>query len=96
MTEDEFSKQFGGHFGRDSGTEAQRAEDIMRQLIRLTIKFRDQWKRNRNETVTVADTKKATIAYIAAVRTGKIPAGLGFKIEELVRLWLREINGRRY
>ena len=96
MTEDEFKEEFDRIFRSDKSAEARRANDITRQLIRLTIEFRDEWKRNCNEIVTVADAKKATIAYVAAIRTGKIPSGLSDKIENLVRLWLREINGRRY
>jgi len=69
---------------------------VLGKLIRLTIEFRDRWKADKNEILTVEDTKKATEIYMSILKTGQLPDKLEEKIDRLVRIWLKEINGRTY
>jgi hypothetical protein len=62
----------------------------------LTIEFRDDWKAKRDEIVTVDDARQATEVYLAILKTGRIPKDLDYKVEQLVRLWLKEINGKTF
>ena len=65
------------------------------QLIRLTLEYRDMLAAEKNEILTVAETREAIEAYKIAIETDKIPEGLNEKISGLVKLWLKVINSKR-
>ncbi|UCD95351.1 MAG: hypothetical protein JSU69_04695 [Candidatus Zixiibacteriota bacterium] len=65
---------------------------VLGKLIRLTIAYRDRWKAEKDEILTVEETRKALDAYQAVLKDGKMPEGLDRKTAGLVKLWLKEIN----
>ena len=67
---------------------------VLGKLIRLTIAFRDRWKAKTGEILTVEETEKALDIYQAVLKNGQLPEGLDTKTAGLVRLWLKEINGK--
>jgi hypothetical protein len=67
--------------------------DVFRQLIDLTLQFRDNLKAETGRILTVGETRRALDIYLKAVKEGRISTNLDDRIEALVRLWLKEING---
>lgn len=89
-------RRFFGEMLKEQGYVSSESMAIFGKLINLTVGFRDRWKAEKNEIVTVDDTRKALDAYSAALKEERIPDGLERKIEELVRLWLQKINRKFY
>jgi len=89
-------RRFFGELLFEQGEISSESMAVLGKLIRLTIDYRDKLKSETGEILTVQETKKATIAYVAALRDGVIPEGLDEKIRNLVRLWLKEINKKFY
>jgi hypothetical protein len=69
---------------------------VVKQLVELTLQYRDELKTERNETLTVGETRVAIEIYWLALQKGHMPTRLEPKIEALVRLWLKEINRLTY
>jgi len=93
--EDDLRKYFG-EIMKQEGDIPSEALTVLGKLIRLTIDFRDKWKAEKNETLTVEETKNAVEIYLNIIKTGMFPNRLEEKIDRLVRLWLKEINGKTY
>ncbi len=81
---------------RQEGQIPSEALTVLGKLIRLTIQFRDEWKKEKNEILTVEETKAAVEIYLTVIKTGLLPNRMEEKIDRLVRLWLKEINGKTY
>ncbi len=81
---------------RQEGQIPSEALTVLGKLIRLTIEFRDEWKKEKNEILTVEETKAAVEIYLTVIKTGLLPNRMEEKIDRLVRLWLKEINGKTY
>jgi hypothetical protein len=93
--EDDLRRYFG-ELMKQEGEIPSEALAVLGKLIRLTIEFRDQWKKENNESLTVEETRAAIEIYLTVVKTGLLPNRLEEKIDRLVRLWLKEINGKTY
>ena len=93
--EDDIRRYFG-ELLKQEGEIFPEALEVLGKLIRLTINFRDDWKKEKNEILTVEDTKAAVNIYLTVIKTGLLPNRLDEKIDRLVRLWLKEINGKSY
>lgn len=93
--EDDIRRYFG-ELLKQEGEIPGEALEVLGKLIRLTINFRDDWKKEKNEILTVEDTKVAVKIYLTVIKTGLLPNRLNEKIDRLVRLWLKEINGETY
>lgn len=89
-------KRLFGKMLKEEGYIPSESMAIFGKLIRLTIEFRDLWKAKKNEILTVEDTRKATSVYVSALKEGRIPENLDEKTAGLVRLWLKEINGKAF
>lgn len=89
-------RRYFGELLKAEGSVPPKAMTVLGKLIRLTIEFRDRWKAEKNEILTVEDTKKATKIYMSILKTGQPPDKLEEKIDKLVRIWLKEINGKTY
>ena len=68
------------------------AMDVLRQLIRLTLDYRDKMKAETGEILTVGDTRIAVDIYLGVIKTGRMPAEMTDRIGSLVKYWLQEIN----
>jgi hypothetical protein len=66
---------------------------VLGKLIRLTLDYRDRLAAETGEILTVEETRRGISAYLEAIESEKIPPGLNKKIEGLVLLWLKHING---
>jgi hypothetical protein len=64
------------------------------KLIRLTLEYRDRLVEEKNEILTVEETRKGLDAYMAVLKENRLPEGLDEKIGKLVKLRLKEINGK--
>jgi hypothetical protein len=64
------------------------------RLIDLTLEYRDKLKARTGEILSIEETKMAINIYVVAQETGKLPSNLDSKTRPLIRLWLREIDGR--
>ena len=81
---------------KGKGNLSEKEMEVFKKLVRLTLKFRDKWLKEKNEILTVGETQQAIDIYIA-ILSGKHPEKIiDVKIDELVRLWLREINNENY
>jgi hypothetical protein len=89
-------RRFFGDMLKREGSISSEALEVFGKLIRLTIDFRDQWKSKKGEVLTVEDTRKAIDIYTAVLEKGIMPDDLDEKINRLVRLWLKKINGKTY
>jgi len=89
-------RRFFGELLKEQGYIPSESMATFGRLINLTVAFRDCWKAEKNEIVTVDDTRKALKAYSAALKEERIPDGLERKVEELVKWWLQKINGKSY
>ena len=69
---------------------------IVGKLIRLTLEYRDNLKSQKNEKLTVEDTRRALDIYEQVIKTGKMPSETDDKITGLVKLWLQKINKHRF
>jgi hypothetical protein len=87
-------KRFFGELLKEQKYIPSESMEVLGKLIRLTIAFRDRWKAERDDILTVEDTRNALDAYQAVLSGGKLPEGLDEKTIELVRFWLKEINGK--
>lgn len=67
---------------------------VLGKLIRLTLEYRDRLVEEKNEILTVEETRKGLDAYMAVLKENRLPEGLDEKIGKLVKLWLKEINGK--
>ncbi|MEW5923342.1 MAG: hypothetical protein AB1746_05080 [Candidatus Zixiibacteriota bacterium] len=95
MKQDELRK-FLGIMLHEAGYLDSEAFAVFGQLIRLTIEYRDKWKAEKDEILTVRDTKKALRIYEEVLKTGMMPDNLEAKIDGLIRLWLKKINGLHF
>ncbi len=89
-------RRFFAELLRDHGYIPTSAMQTMGKLIRLTVEYRDQWKDQHHEILTVGETRMAIEIYIKAIETETRPVRVGPKIDGLIRLWLKEINGRKF
>ena len=89
-------KRFFGELLKEEKYISSESMAVFGKLIRLTIAFRDRWKAEENEIVTIDDTRRALDVYVTALKEGKLPDDLDKKTTELVKLWLRKINGKFY
>ncbi len=89
-------RRYFGELLKQEGEISSEAMEVLGKLIRLTIEFRDDWKKEKNEILTVEDTRGAIEIYFTVIKTGVLPNRLDKKIDRLVRLWLKEINGKTY
>jgi len=93
MNEDDISrylaKMLKGH--GDYGSEA---FAVVGRLIRLTLEYRDRWKAEKGEILTVEDTRWALEIYEHVLKSGHIPDELDDKIAGLVKLWIKNITGQ--
>jgi hypothetical protein len=78
---------------KQHGEISSEAMRVFGKLVRLTLSYRDRLNAERNETLTVDETRRGLDAYMAALSAGKIPDEYNDKIKGLVILWLKEING---
>jgi len=69
---------------------------VFEKLTDLTISFRDRWKAEHCEILTVEETRNALTVYMTALRIERMPDNLSEKTAGLVKLWLKEINGITY
>ena len=67
--------------------------DVLKKLINLTLRYRDKLKAETGEILTVGETRQAIDIYLKAIKQGQISTNLDDKIEFLVKLWFKEING---
>lgn len=95
MNQDELRK-FLGIMLHEAGYLDSEAFAVFGRLIRLTIEYRDKWKAEKGEILTVEETKEALNIYEEALKTKTMPDNISAKIDGLVRLWLREINGLHF
>jgi hypothetical protein len=65
---------------------------VFGHLIRLTLQYRDNLVAEKNEILTVEETRKGLESYMAALKSDHLPESLEPKIAGLVQLWLKEIN----
>lgn len=72
------------------------AMQTMGKLIRLTVEFRDRWKEEHHEILTVGETRAAIGIYLKILETDKYPEAVEAKTDGLIRLWLKEINEREF
>ena len=72
------------------------AFQIMGQLIRLTLKYRDMWLEKHGEILTVEETRKAIDIYLKVLTDNSFPPNIEPKINGLIKLWLRNINNISY
>jgi len=93
MNQQDLRKSFGemlkkeGYISTDSLA-------VLGKLIRLTLEYRDRLVEEKNEILTVEETRKGLDAYMATLKENRLPEGLDEKIGKLVKLWLKEINGK--
>jgi len=92
--EDDELLQYFGHLMKAEGEIPTEAMVVIGKLIRLTLEYRDRLKKEKNEILTVEETKRAADIYTTVLRAGLIPPA-DDKIINLVIIWLREINGIR-
>jgi hypothetical protein len=95
MSHDSLREYFGKLLKREGYISSQ-SMAVFGQLIRLTVAFRDEWKAEHNEILTVDETKEALDLYLQALDSKEVPRQPNDKIDQLVGLWLREINGKSY
>lgn len=95
MDQDDLRHYFG-EILKDEGYLPSESLAIFGKLIRLTLEYRDSLVAQKNEFLTVAETRVGLEAYTRAVESGRIQDNLEEKILELVKLWLKEINGKIY
>jgi len=95
MDQDDLRKYFGKIL-KDEGYLPSESLAIFGKLIRLTLKYRDSLAAEKKEILTVAETKIGLEAYVKALESGKIQDNLEGKILGLVKLWLKEVNGKIY
>ncbi len=69
---------------------------VFGQLVRLTLKYRDQLKAEKGIVLTVGKTKKAIDYYEKALKQNRMPEIRDKIIADLVRLWLKEINKKNF
>jgi hypothetical protein len=93
--EDDLRRYFGDLM-KQEGEIPSEALAVLGKLIRLTTEFRDLWKAETGESLTVEETRAAIEIYLSVIKTGLLPNRLEPKIDRLVRLWLKEINGKTY
>ncbi len=91
MSQDDL-RRFLGMMLQEAGYLDSEAFATFGHLIRLTIEYRDKWKAEKDEILTVDETKRALEIYESVMRTKVIPDNLDAKIDGLVRLWLKKIN----
>ncbi|UCD16545.1 MAG: hypothetical protein JSV44_08750 [Candidatus Zixiibacteriota bacterium] len=89
-------RRFFANMLKDYGYLPSESMRVMGRLIRLTIAYRDQWKANHDEILTVAEARKAVEIYNSVLESESFPEELDEKIAGLVRLWLKEINRKFY
>ena len=87
-------RKFFGEILKKEGYISSDSMAVFGELIRLTLEYRDRLVEEKNEILTVEETRKGLDAYVAALRQNRLPEGLTDKIANLVRLWLNEINGK--
>jgi hypothetical protein len=92
MNDDEILKYFG-ELMQKQGEIPTEAMTVLGKLIRLTIEYRDRLRREKQEILTVEETKLATGIYTSVLDTGKLLLSIDPKITGLVKLWLKEVNG---
>ncbi len=85
-------RRYFGEMLRKEGYISSESMSVFGKLIRLTIEFRDRLKKEKDEILTVEDTRKAVEVYLSILKTGHRPDNLDEKIDKLVDLWLREIG----
>ncbi len=93
--QDELRKYFG-EILKDEGYIQSESLAVFGKLIRLTLEYRDRLFAEKGEILTVAETRTALDAYMITLESGKIPENLEGKILGLVKLWLKQINGKSY
>lgn len=89
-------RRFFAELLRDHGYIPSSAMQTMGKLIRLTVEYRDRWKDEHKEILTVGETREAIEIYLKVLETGKYPKEIASKTDGLIRLWLKEINGRTF
>jgi len=92
MDRDDLDKYFEEILANEGYVSAE-SLDVLKKLINLTLKFRDKLKAETGEILTVGETRRALDVYLKAIKQGRISKNLDSKIEALVRLWIKEING---
>jgi len=88
--------EFFGEFLNEKGQVPPEAAETFRRLINLTLEFRDSWKAETGEILTVGDTRKALDIYLRAMETGRVPSKMKLIIDRLIRFWMKNINGVDY
>lgn len=63
-------------FGEQSEAELEKQPEILRKLMKETVKFRDKLKEEANYVVTVEDTRKALEALELHLQNEKFPKDL--------------------
>jgi hypothetical protein len=89
-------RRFFAELLRDHGYIPTSAMQTMGKLIRLTVEYRDRWKEKHREILTVGETRRAIEIYLRIIEADRYPEEVEPKIDGLIRLWLKEINGRTY
>jgi len=92
MNDDEIRKYFD-ELMHKRGPIPTEAMTVLGKLIRLTIEYRDRLIHEKQDTLTVEETKLATEIYTSVLDTGKLLLSIDPKITGLVKLWLKEVNG---
>ncbi len=89
-------RRFFAELLRDHGYIPTSAMQTMGKLIKLTVEFRDRWVLEHGETLTVGETRAAIEIYLKILKTDRYPEKIEPKLDGLIRLWLKEINGKAY
>jgi hypothetical protein len=89
-------REYFGEMLKKEGYISSDSMAVFGKLIRLTLEYRDRLVEEKNEILTVEETRKGLDAYIEALRQNRPPEGLSDKIANLVKLWLKEINGKTF
>jgi len=93
MNQQDLRKYFGEMLKKE-GYLSSDSLAVLGKLIRLTLEYRDRLVEEKNEILTVEETRKGLDAYMATLKENRLPEGLDEKIGKLVKLWLKEINGK--
>ncbi|MCX6828673.1 MAG: hypothetical protein NT002_05260 [candidate division Zixibacteria bacterium] len=93
MNQQDLRKYFGEMLKKE-GYISSDSLAVLGKLIRLTLEYRDRLVEEKNEILTVEETRKGLDAYMAVLKENRLPEGLDEKIGKLVKLWLKEINGK--
>ncbi len=95
MDQQDLRKYFGEMLKKE-GYISSDSMAVFGKLIRLTLDYRNRLAKEKGEILTVEETRIGLDAYLIALRENRLPEGFTDKIAGLVRIWLKEINGKAF